>query len=83
MFYLLWLPTPLCCDSDIIEAIVAIYGHDENEDEEEVEEEPEEPLPCFLTQLKLLQYYKGLSYQGMMVHGVYRHLINFQGSFRR
>jgi hypothetical protein len=49
----LWLPTPLCCDSDIIEAIVAIYGHDENEDEEEVEEEPEEPLPCFLTQLKL------------------------------
>ncbi len=31
-------------DSDIIEAIVAIYRRDENEDKEEVEGELEEPL---------------------------------------
>jgi hypothetical protein len=32
-------------DSDIMEAIVAIYRHNENEDEEEVERELEESLP--------------------------------------
>ena len=54
MFYLLWLPTPLCYDSDIIEAIVAIYGHDENEDEEEVEGELEEPLPLLTDAIEAL-----------------------------
>jgi hypothetical protein len=41
-------------DSDIIEAIVAIYGYNENEDEEEVEGEPEEPLPLLTNIIKAL-----------------------------
>src|SRR6266536_104592 len=41
-------------DSDIIEAIVAIYGHDENEDEEEVEGELEEPLPLLADAIEAL-----------------------------
>ena len=41
-------------DSDIMEAIVAIYGHDENEDEEEVEGEPEEPLPLLADAIEAL-----------------------------
>ena len=68
-------------DSDIMEAIVAIYGQDENADEEEVEGELEEPLPSLADALKLLQCYKGLRCQGMMVHGVYRHLIGFKGVY--
>ena len=41
-------------DSDIIEAIVAIYGRDENEDKEEVEGELEEPLPLLADTIKAL-----------------------------
>ena len=41
-------------DSDIMEAIVAIYGHDENEDKEEVEGEPEEPLPLLADAIEAL-----------------------------
>src|SRR6266487_4917638 len=41
-------------DSDIIEAIVAIYGHDKNEDEEEVEGELEEPLPLLADTIEAL-----------------------------
>ena len=41
-------------DSDIIEAIVAIYGRDENEDEEEVEGEPEEPPPLLADAIEAL-----------------------------
>jgi hypothetical protein len=41
-------------DSDIIEAIVAIYRHDKNEDEEEVEGEPEEPLPLLADVIEAL-----------------------------
>jgi hypothetical protein len=41
-------------DSDIMEAIVAIYGHDENEDEEEVEGEPKEPLPLLADAIEAL-----------------------------
>ena len=37
-----------------MEAIVAIYGHDENEDEEQVEGEPEEPLPLLADTIKAL-----------------------------
>ena len=41
-------------DSDIIEAIVAIYGRDENKDEEEVEGEPEEPPPLLADAIEAL-----------------------------
>ena len=41
-------------DSDIMEAIVAIYGHDENEDEEELEGEPEESLPLLTDAIEAL-----------------------------
>ncbi len=41
-------------DSDIIEAIVAIYGRDENEDKEEVEGELEEPLLLLTDVIKAL-----------------------------
>ena len=41
-------------DSDIIEVIVAIYGHDENKDKEEVEGELEEPLPLLADVIKAL-----------------------------
>ena len=41
-------------DIDIMEAIVAIYGHDENEDEEEVEGELEEPLPLLTDAIEAL-----------------------------
>ena len=42
-------------DSDIMEAIVAIYGHDENEDEEEVEGgELEEALPLLADAIEAL-----------------------------
>jgi hypothetical protein len=41
-------------DIDIIEAIVAIYRHDENEDEEEVEAELEEPLPLLTDAIEAL-----------------------------
>ena len=41
-------------DSDIMEVIVAIYGHNKNEDEEEVEGEPEEPLPLLTDAIEAL-----------------------------
>ncbi len=41
-------------DSNIIEAIVAIYGRDENEDKEEVEGELEEPLPLLADVIEAL-----------------------------
>ena len=37
-----------------MEAIVAIYGHDENEDKEEVEGELEEPPPLLADTIKAL-----------------------------
>ena len=40
-------------DSDIMEAIVAIYGHNENEDEKEVGE-PDESLPLLADAIKAL-----------------------------
>ena len=41
-------------DSDIIEAIVAIYRCDKNEDEEEVEGELEEPPPLLANAIEAL-----------------------------
>jgi hypothetical protein len=41
-------------DSDIMEAIVAIYGRDENENEEEVEGELEEPPPLLADAIEAL-----------------------------
>ncbi len=41
-------------DSDIIETIIAIYGHDENKDEEEVEGELEEPPPLLTDAIEAL-----------------------------
>jgi hypothetical protein len=41
-------------DSDIMEAIVAIYGRDENEDVEEVEGELEESLPSLADAIEAL-----------------------------
>ena len=37
-----------------MDAIVAIYGHDENEDEEEVEGELEEPPPLLADAIEAL-----------------------------
>jgi hypothetical protein len=41
-------------NSDIIEAIMAIYRYDENEDEEDIEGEPEESLPLLADAIKAL-----------------------------
>ena len=41
-------------DSDIIEAIMAIYGRDENEDKEEAEGELEEPPPLLADAIEAL-----------------------------
>ena len=38
--------------------------------------------PTYWRNWSSFKCYKGLSYKGMMAHGVYRHLINFQESFR-